>query len=111
MPPTTSIFDDETLLNSSQQRAFFGGVSEMWLTRRERERAEAERRKPGSGFPLPRIIAGRKYRTLGDLRRYRDAQPQLKIVESDAPRPPVQSREAKAKRAVRAAAESSTAES
>ena len=35
-----SIFDgsDETLISAVQTRAFFGGISEMWLTRRKRER-------------------------------------------------------------------------
>jgi hypothetical protein len=102
-----SVFDgsDETLLDTKQQREFFGNRSEMWIRRRELERDEAERRKPGSGFPLARWIANRKYRTLGECRRYRDAQPRFRVVT--APPPPPQSREAKAARAAKAAGTSS----
>jgi hypothetical protein len=80
-----SVFDafpDETLLDSARQRAYFGGVSEMFLHRREQaSRRERERRKrdglpiePGPDeaplYPLPRYIGQRKYQRLGDLRRY-----------------------------------------
>jgi hypothetical protein len=77
---------NETWLDSAQQRAFFGGVSEMWLFRRERasraERARREREglpaKPGPGemplYPLPRYDP-RKRQKLGDLREYIAALP------------------------------------
>jgi hypothetical protein len=106
MAHESSIFDgsDETLLNTRQQREFFGGVSEMWLSRREKQRDEDERRKPGSGFPLPRWIARRKYRTLGELRRYRDAQPRALVKHDNRP-PMPPPRPQKAKNGVTAAAE------
>lgn len=72
-PPSTFEGSDETLLNSNQTRQFFGDVSAMWINRRERERDEAERLNPGSGFPVARRIANRKFWQLGELRKYRDA--------------------------------------
>src|SRR6516225_4782026 len=66
-PPSTFEGSDETLLNSNQTRQFFGDVSAMWINRRERERDEAERLNPGSGFPVARRIANRKYWQLDRL--------------------------------------------
>jgi hypothetical protein len=82
-----NLFDgpDGTLLNTTQQREFFGNRSQMWLTRREKERDKAELRQPGSGLPLPRWIAGRKYRTLGECRAYRDAQPRHRLTPPTKP--------------------------
>jgi hypothetical protein len=112
MVPQSSIFDgsDETLVNAVQTRQFFGGVSEMLLARRERER-DQERERGGTPFPPPRIIAGRKYFVLGELRRYRDSRPRFKVIEREEPqrKPPSQSREAKAaRRAAKAAPASSS---
>jgi hypothetical protein len=78
----SSIFDgpDETLLDTRQQCQFFGGRSQMWLVRREKGRAECERLHPGSGFPLARYISGRKYRTLGECRRWLNAQPHFRVT-------------------------------
>jgi hypothetical protein len=96
-----SVFDafpDETLLDSARQRAYFGGVSEMFLHRREQaSRRERERRKreglpaePGPGeaplYPLPRYIGQRKYQRLGDLRRYSAALPLVKPAGNPFPR-------------------------
>jgi len=84
-PPSTFEGSDETLLNSNQTRQFFGDVSAMWINRRERERDEAERLNPGSGFPVARRIANRKYWQLGELRKYRDAQPRPDVGECSLP--------------------------
>ena len=85
--PSTFEGSDETLLNSNQTRQFFGDVSAMWINRRERERDEAERLNPGSGFPVARRIAKRKYWKLGELREYRDAQPRPVVGECTLPPP------------------------
>ena len=84
-----SVFDgsDETLLDSAQTRAFFGNRSEQWLPRREKDR-DKEHERGGVPFPLPRIIAGRKYWVLGELRAYRDACPRFKVVQPNAQLPP-----------------------
>jgi hypothetical protein len=105
-----SIFDgsDETLNSAVQTRAFFGGVSEMWLTRRKRER-EKEITRGSVPFPLGRFIGNREYFTLGELRHYRDSRPRFKAIPSKEPRrlPPSQSREAKAARAAKSVTPSS----
>ena len=80
-------FGDESLLDSGQTRAFFGGRSEQWLPRREKDR-DKEREHGGVPFPLPRIIAGRKYWVLGELRAYRDACPRFTVVRPNAHLPP-----------------------
>jgi hypothetical protein len=80
-------FGDDSLLDSGQTRAFFGGRSEQWLPRREKDR-DRERERGGVPFPLPRIIAGRKYWVLGELRAYRDACPRFKVVRPNAQLPP-----------------------
>jgi hypothetical protein len=81
-------FGDETLLDSVRVRKFFGGRSEQWIPRRERDRDEG---RGGVPFPLPIIIAGRRYWLLGELRAYRDACPRFGTVRPNArlpPRPP-----------------------
>jgi hypothetical protein len=82
--------DDDVLLDGAQQRAFFGGVSEMWLWRREqasrRERARRAREglpaEPGPDepplYPLPKYIGPRKFQKAGNLRRYAAALPSVK---------------------------------
>jgi hypothetical protein len=79
------VFDsDEQLIDSAQTRAFFGDRSPMWLTRRKRER-EKEIARGGVPFPLGRFIGNREYFTLGELRRYRDSRPHVRVSQS-APR-------------------------
>ena len=102
-----SIFDgsDETLLNTKQQRDFLGGVSDMFLARREKDDPD---------FPKARWIAGRKYRTLGELRRYRDSRPRFRVVGAPKHRPPPPRKQPpprKAKQAVKVAATTSSPES
>ena len=113
-PVLPTVFDgsDETLISAVQTRQFFGGVSEMWIVRRKRER-EKEIARGGVPFPLGRFSGNREYFTLGELRRYRDSRPRFKVIESKEPRhkPPPQSREAKAaRRAAKATAASSATE-
>jgi hypothetical protein len=112
-PVLPTVFDgsDETLISAVQTRQFFGGVSEMWIVRRKRER-EKEIARGGVPFPLGRFIGNREYFTLGELRRYRDSRPHFKVIDSQKPQhqPPSQSREAKAARAAKAAAASLTSE-
>jgi hypothetical protein len=105
-----NIFDgsDEQLLDSRQTRAFFGNRSEMWIGRRKRER-EKEIARGGVPFPRGRFIGNREYFLLGDLRRYRDSRPHVRVVT--APPPPPQSRAAKAARRAAKAAAPSAAES
>ena len=109
--PSTFDGSDETLISAVQTRAFFGGVSEMWLTRRKRER-EKEIARGGVPFPLGRFIGNREYFTLGELRHYRDSRPRFKAIDSQKPQhqPPSQSRKAKAARAAKPAAASLTSE-
>jgi len=102
-----NIFDgsDQQLLDSAQTRAFFGNRSEMWIARRKRER-EKEIARGGVPFPLGRFIGNRKYFLLGELRRYRDSRPHVRVV--NAPPPPPQTKQAKvARRVAKAAAASS----
>ena len=49
---------DDVFLNSKQVRARYGGVSAMWLHRREHD---------GSNFPKCVVIAGRKMWRLSEL--------------------------------------------
>ena len=101
--PSTFDGSDETLISAVQTRAFFGGVSEMWLTRRKRER-EKEIARGGVPFPLGRFIGNREYFTLGELRHYRDSRPRFRVIPSKEPQrlPASQSREAKTARAAKA---------
>lgn len=74
-----AVDNDECLLNASQTRHFFGGVSQMWLSRRKRNDA---------AFPKPRFIAGRQYFVLGELKQYRDSRPRFNVVNNDQFPPP-----------------------
>jgi hypothetical protein len=51
--------EQEVFLTSRQVRERYGNVSEMWLIRREKDRA--------SGFPNPLRIRGRKFWKLSEL--------------------------------------------
>jgi hypothetical protein len=105
-----SIFDgsDEQLLDSAQTRDLFGGVSEQWIPRREKERQE-EIARGGVPFPLPKIIGGRKYYQLGQLRAYRDSRPHVRVVH--APPPPRAPKGKRWRKGDKIAAASSTATS
>src|SRR5262245_26005409 len=49
---------DDKFLSAAQVRARYGGVSDMWLSRRLRD---------DSGFPSPMVIEGRRFWKLSDL--------------------------------------------
>ena len=51
--------DADIFLNSKQVRQRYGGVSAMWIFRREHD--------PNSGFPTPLLINRRKFWRLSDL--------------------------------------------
>lgn len=51
--------DEDVFLGSKQVRQRYGGVSAMWIFRRERD--------PKSGFPTPLVIHRRKFWRLRDL--------------------------------------------
>jgi hypothetical protein len=57
--------EQEVFLTSRQVRERYGNVSEMWLIRRERDKA--------SGFPDPLRIRGRKFWKLSDLLRFEES--------------------------------------
>jgi hypothetical protein len=88
-----NIFDgsDQQLLDSKQTRAFFGNRSEIWISRRKRER-EKEIARGGVPFPLGRFIGNREYFLLGDLRQYRDSRPHVRIVHAPPPPTPPKGR-------------------
>ena len=56
---TTKMQEQEVFLTSRQVRERYGNVSEMWLIRREKDKA--------SGFPNPVRIRGRKFWKLSEL--------------------------------------------
>jgi hypothetical protein len=112
MAQDTSIFDgsDEQLLDSAQTRELFGGVSQAWIPRRKKER-EQEIKRGGVPFPLPKIIGGREYYQLGQLRHYRDSRPHVRVVRAPPPPTPPKGRRWKKGDKVAKAAASSAAES
>jgi hypothetical protein len=88
-----NIFDgsDEQLLDSAQTRAFFGNRSEIWISRRKRER-EKEVARGGVPFPLGRFIGNREYFLLGHLRHYGDSRPHVRVVTAPPPPTPPKGR-------------------
>jgi hypothetical protein len=57
--PVTSECPDDVFLNSKQVRQRYGGVSTMWIFRREHD--------PRSSFPRPIVSNRRKFWRLRDL--------------------------------------------
>jgi predicted DNA-binding transcriptional regulator AlpA len=53
------------VINAPKTRAFFGGVSDMWISRRLSDDPH---------FPKPILIASRRYWRLSDLREYAEAK-------------------------------------
>jgi hypothetical protein len=105
-----NIFDgsDEQLIDSAHTRQFFGNVSEAWIPRRKKER-EQEIARGGVPFPLPKIIGGREYYQLGELRRYRDSRPHVRLVHAPPPpAPPKGRRWKKGEKAAKAAVGNTT---
>ena len=66
MEGSASSSQDE-LLTSRQLRAFFGGVSDMWVWRRLAD--------PALKFPRPIMICSRRYWPKREIIAWRDAQP------------------------------------
>jgi predicted DNA-binding transcriptional regulator AlpA len=52
---------DDVLLQPADVRKLFGGVSDIWLWRREKDEP---------AFPKPRRIRGRRFYSLRELRAY-----------------------------------------
>jgi predicted DNA-binding transcriptional regulator AlpA len=61
-----AVADDETLLNSGQVKRLMGGVSDMWIWRRQND--------PDAEFPEPTVIGNRRYWPLGEIRAWIAAQ-------------------------------------
>jgi hypothetical protein len=59
--------EQEVFLTSRQVRERYGNVSDMWLYRREKDRA--------SGFPGPLRVRGRKFWKLSELLRFEASLP------------------------------------
>jgi hypothetical protein len=64
-----AVDENETLINTAQVKAMFGGVSDMWVDRK------LKLKDPALAFPQPdAFISNRRYWKLGRVRAWRDAQ-------------------------------------
>jgi predicted DNA-binding transcriptional regulator AlpA len=64
-------------LKARQVRARYGGVSHMWLVRRQKD----------SGFPLPTILGGLRFWKLSELERWeKDQRIAPKIRKNNLPK-------------------------
>lgn len=71
---------DVELVTDRAAKALLGGVSDMWLFRRDKDLT--------SGFPKPIRINGRKFRRLSELRAWIDAKARESTSALDRPGEP-----------------------
>jgi hypothetical protein len=63
--------DEDRFLSSAQVKKRYGGVSDMWLTRRLRD---------GSGFPKPMIVETRRFWKLSELEQWERARAKASVM-------------------------------